>query len=230
MAYLGSSPSCELPLTLSTPSSVLLVADRFVSAEFLEYAKQLAVRYSSGGRGYLATHPLVWSLKQPFLVDLSILRPCAWVVDHRNNVAPLLFYDLFGCQNGYKRHHPYRGSALVQFEWSSLQEHQGTRTVVLRLVKFIKPLERTNDPKGLSLVPEPREGELIMKPDPYVIRRGNLKYAPWFCDLDKPQRASRTIREPLRLLLDDGEKTPNRSLDLGVSLGLWNAMDNSVSP
>ncbi|KZT25090.1 hypothetical protein NEOLEDRAFT_1178832 [Neolentinus lepideus HHB14362 ss-1] len=51
---------------------------------------------------------------------------------------------------GTKQYMPFRGSALLRFERSTLHEHRGTRTVVLRLVKFLTPLERADHMDDLA--------------------------------------------------------------------------------
>ncbi|KZT25088.1 hypothetical protein NEOLEDRAFT_1134320 [Neolentinus lepideus HHB14362 ss-1] len=120
--------------------------------------------------------PFVWSLKQPFLVKLARPHSKAWVVNHQLDAAMLNLSAVFGSRIGYGNHFPYRGCALVQFEPSPLKEHQGTRAVVLRLIKFTRPLERTDDVVGLELVPEPREGELVMR---LRKKHGVFTRVPW---------------------------------------------------
>jgi hypothetical protein len=54
------------------------------------------------------------------------------------------------------------GSALCCFERSSLPQHQGTRTVVIRIVKITSPVTRT-DPNDKDPIPLPAEGELARR-------------------------------------------------------------------
>ena len=61
------------------------------------------------------------------------------------------------------------GSALARFERSTLPDHNGTRTVVLRFLKIITPVKCVVPLYDGSIVP-PKEGELH--------RRTSLKYNP----------------------------------------------------
>lgn len=65
------------------------------------------------------------------------------------------------------------GSALCCFERSPLPEHDGTRTIVLRINKILKPVT-VNIPNYNGPVQKPTEGGLIY--------RGQV---PWWCDVDK---------------------------------------------
>jgi hypothetical protein len=72
------------------------------------------------------------------------------------------------------------GSALVQLERSTLQEHNGTRTVVLRFLKIITPVECVI-PLYDGYIHCPKEGELY--------RRG-LKSQAWSVNLDRDKLKS----------------------------------------
>ena len=54
------------------------------------------------------------------------------------------------------------GSALVRFERSTLPEHKGTRTVVLRFLKIITPVKCVI-PFNDSHIVSPEEGELYRR-------------------------------------------------------------------
>ena len=63
------------------------------------------------------------------------------------------------------------GHAHVHFELSTLPEHQGTQTFVLRIAKILKPVNpRPGSPAGTPAI---REGSLL----PMVTSTGELK--PW---------------------------------------------------
>ena len=69
------------------------------------------------------------------------------------------------------------GSALVRLERSTLSEHNGTRTVVLRFLKIITPVKCVI-PSYDHHVCIPKEGELHKK--------GFAQPRPWSANIDKP--------------------------------------------
>ena len=86
------------------------------------------------------------------------------------------------------------GSALARFERSTLPDHEGTRTVVLRFLKIITPVKCVI-PLYDGYVCCPKEGELYRK------SRSTLKMdqSVWSIDIDKPKGA---MIRGLRLLWD----------------------------
>ena len=78
--------------------------------------------------------------------------------------------------------HESLGSVLARFERSTLPEHKGTRTVVLRFLKIITPLSCVI-PKYDKYIPCPVEGELY--------RRGSkFAHQVWNINIDKPHPES----------------------------------------
>ena len=71
------------------------------------------------------------------------------------------------------------GSALVRFERSTIPDHKGTRTVVLRFLKIITPVECVI-PHYAGKIVQPEEGEL---------HRRMRKAVPlvWSIDIDKDE-------------------------------------------
>jgi hypothetical protein len=67
--------------------------------------------------------------------------------------------------------HEFVGSALVRFERSTLPDHEGTRTVVLRFLKIITPVKCVV-PLYDEYVYCPREGELHRRTGKDKINRG----------------------------------------------------------
>jgi hypothetical protein len=61
------------------------------------------------------------------------------------------------------------GSALVRFERSTLPDHKGTRTLVLRFLKIITPVKCVI-PLYDTKIAQPEEGEL---------HRRSLSYSSW---------------------------------------------------
>jgi hypothetical protein len=77
------------------------------------------------------------------------------------------------------------GSALVRFERSTLPDHIGTRTVVLRFLKIITPVKCVI-PLHDGKIAQPEEGELYRR----SLSRGkvvesNLKHVVWSVNIDK---------------------------------------------
>ena len=88
------------------------------------------------------------------------------------------------------------GSVLVRFERSTLPEHQGTRTVVLRILKIITSLKCVI-PHYDGNVVMPEEGELHRRYRRYANYKPNLRV--WNIDIDK--RKGAFVRS-LKLLWD----------------------------
>ena len=81
------------------------------------------------------------------------------------------------------------GSALARFERSTLPDHYGTRTVVLRFLKIITPVKCVVPLYDGSIAP-PREGELYRRSSPKYNRRTRKVidglYPPvWSSNIDK---------------------------------------------
>ena len=77
--------------------------------------------------------------------------------------------------------HESVGSALARFERSTLQEHNGTRTVVLRFLKIITPVECVV-PSHDNYVCYPKEGELHRR----GFKRGSkTDHRVWSVNLDR---------------------------------------------
>jgi hypothetical protein len=98
--------------------------------------------------------------------------------------------------------HEFEGSVLVRFERSTLPEHEGTRTIVLRVLKIITPVK--------CVIPDydgylccPKEGELysrlhrVTKKFPSPL---NLEQQVWSVNIDKSKNS--LITTGLRLLWD----------------------------
>ena len=88
--------------------------------------------------------------------------------------------------------HEFVGSALVRFERSTLPEHEGTRTIVLRFLKIITPVKCVM-PLYDGYICCPKEGEL------YQRTKHNTTKTVWSVNLDKPKGL---MGRSLRLLWD----------------------------
>ncbi|KAG5638226.1 hypothetical protein H0H81_001227 [Sphagnurus paluster] len=58
--------------------------------------------------------------------------------------------------------HCYSGRIQLRFERSSLEEHKGTNTIVLRVLKIVEPI-RALHPNSEQYIPIPREGQLFQR-------------------------------------------------------------------
>ena len=72
------------------------------------------------------------------------------------------------------------GSALARFERSTLPEHKGTRTIVLRFLKIITPVKCIM-PLYDGYIRWPKEGELFLR-EPYPVRSNSQV---WSVNIDK---------------------------------------------
>ena len=91
--------------------------------------------------------------------------------------------------------HEFVGSALARFERSTLPDHEGTRTVVLRFLKIITPVKCVM-PLYDGSISCPKEGELHRR-IPKTDKR--LGQAVWSVNIDKSKG---TMTRGLRLLWD----------------------------
>ena len=93
--------------------------------------------------------------------------------------------------------HEFVGRALVRFERSTLPDHEGTRTVVLRFLKIFTPVKCVI-PHYDGYICCPEEGELHRKPQRNGLRIGQ---SLWSVNIDRSKPPSSLLRG-LRLLWD----------------------------
>ena len=96
-----------------------------------------------------------------------------------DTISPILIYS-----------HGFVGSALARFERSTLPEHNGTRAVLLRLLKIITPVECTI-PHYDNYIRFPKEGELYLQ-----------RAQVWSVNIDILRYKQKCILRGLRLLWD----------------------------
>ena len=96
--------------------------------------------------------------------------------------------------------HEFVGTALARFERSTLPEHKGTRTVVLRFLKIITPV-RCVFPLYDGC---PKEGELhrILRRIPKNASKKAVDQTVWSLNIDRPKISQRSMRQSLQLLCD----------------------------
>ena len=91
---------------------------------------------------------------------------------------------------------------MARFERSTLTEHKGTRTVVLRFLKIITPVKSVI-PDYDDRICRPEEGELHRRPR-LIGRAGGLVYTRqlWGINIDMPKVANINALRGLQLLWD----------------------------
>ena len=163
---------------------------------------------------YRAPHRL-YTLDDTFIIDFSCNRLYFHVITEKGFETMLFirtFRDRRKICNGapytgehtnrhllllYDYSHEFIGSALARFERSTLLEHEGTRTVVLRFLKIITPVKCVI-PLYDGYICCPKEGELYQK-------KSGLKACQkvWSVDIDKPLAKGRSkFTTGLQLLWD----------------------------
>ena len=90
--------------------------------------------------------------------------------------------------------HEFVGSALVRFERSTLQDHNGTRIVVLRFLKIITPVKCVI-PDYDGYICCPKEGELHRRSRKFF----RMDQSVWSVNIDKSKGS---MIPGLRLLWD----------------------------
>ncbi|KAJ7764915.1 hypothetical protein B0H16DRAFT_1310562 [Mycena metata] len=125
----------------------------------------------------------LFRLKQPFPVAFD-RGLHAWIVGSGDAPALRWTYAYMFADNRMSMRplvRPYSGSALAQFELSTLPEHAGGTVVVFRIVNMLEPPSCVLDSYD-NAIPMPVEGELVRRPMGHA-RASRLQ--PWFCDLAK---------------------------------------------
>ena len=157
---------------------------------------------------------LLYKLNDKFIIDFSITLQSLFAITMRG-VTVLTFSGPWIEQRHNKARAPYKGaytnksllpnddsnkavgSALARFERSGHPDHNGTKTVVLRILKIITPVECVI-PGYDGHIPQAKEGELHRR---YTrsSSHNKLHHPVWSVNIDKPK--SRFVRG-LRLLWD----------------------------
>ncbi|KIM71680.1 hypothetical protein PILCRDRAFT_820866 [Piloderma croceum F 1598] len=125
---------------------------------------------------------IIHSFGQLFHVDFD-LNCFYFFLLTMNQLRRQRYYGLFTEYEDHPIIRPYLGSALCCFERSILPQHNGTRTVVIRIVKMISPPICVY-PDYNGCIPLPVEGELVH----YHYKRWGLQ--PKSYNVDSPGHAS----------------------------------------
>ncbi|TFK46234.1 hypothetical protein OE88DRAFT_1707835 [Heliocybe sulcata] len=200
-----------------------LLSEKLVTVNVLDTAQNISSRNGKRTYRPATGSLLIWKFGQSFLVDLTRNESSLWVIGRsaverlvlpslssvcvRKSDRTEICYVLSGSHesrtsrqttmhdflNGVE-YTPFAGRALVQFERSTLPEHKGTRTVVLRILKVMKKSDGSDD---ASWTPEPQEDGLDMS--------GMHQHA-WSVDVHHPQPGSGLLSssaKALRILFDN---------------------------
>jgi hypothetical protein len=94
--------------------------------------------------------------------------------------------------------HEFVGTALARFERSTLPEHNGTRTILLRILKMITPAKCVI-PLYDNRVHLPKEGELLHR---RVFTKHKFHDQAWGVNIDVPGPRYKCILRGFQLLWD----------------------------
>ncbi|KAF8816983.1 hypothetical protein BYT27DRAFT_7205417 [Phlegmacium glaucopus] len=170
-----------------TPLYQKLREDRLVSDDlhtFLSTSTMKNVLYSRS--------QLLYTLNDTFLIDFSTIGQYLFVITEKGTETLGFRGRFFDSRDSHKGT-PYTGSALARFERSTLRAHKGTRTVVLRFLKIITPVQCVM-PLYDGYIARPAEGQLYQR-KPSIRSHQQV----WSVDLDKQKGL---VIRGLRLLWD----------------------------
>jgi hypothetical protein len=153
---------------------------------------------------------LLYTLHDTFIIDFSNIASYFSVITEQGTMGKLPFEKIFfdnremhmctpytgaytNCYSNIDYSHKSIGSALARFERSTLPDHKGTRTIVLRFLKIITPVKPTIHSYD-DHVCFPKEGEFYQRRG-----RGNKLCKPWSVNIDK---SNATMLRGFRLLWD----------------------------
>ncbi|TFK53887.1 hypothetical protein OE88DRAFT_1625265 [Heliocybe sulcata] len=174
-----------------------LLSEDLVTEQMLDTALQISASYGAGLHHPGAGSLLIWKFGQRFLVNLPNMGVSLWVIGS-SAVERLLLPSLSSVcvrESGSSEacYVLSERQALVQFERSTLPEHKGTRTVVLRILKVITKSEGSDD---ASWMPEPQDDSLDMT---------EIHEHCWSWNVDQPSRGVPlgASAKALRILFDN---------------------------
>ena len=147
---------------------------------------------------------ILYTLNDTFIIDFSIPDLSFPIITEQGRET-LRFSSQF-CDHRYSRQgRPYTGaythhcsqnddshasigSVLARFERSTLPEHAGTRTIVLRFLKIITPVKCVM-PHYDNYIAFPKEGELYQR-----TRKRTSYWQVWSVNVDQPKPMARIFR------------------------------------
>jgi len=127
----------------------------------------------------------LYTLNDTFIVDFGHYEWSLNIITEQG-VEKLAFLRRFS-EDRPTRITPYTGSALAQFERSTLPDHIGTRTVVLRFLNIITPVKCVI-PLYDGYIAPPQEGELYRR----TFR--SFHHRVWSVNIDEPSMLNRGLQ------------------------------------
>jgi hypothetical protein len=123
----------------------------------------------------------LYTLNDTFIVYFSSPEQILTIITEQGMESIRFAGPFYEASKG-RRRIPYTGSALVRFERSTLPKHKGTRTVVLRILKIITPVQCVIPLYDGNVLP-PKEGELHQR---YPYRKDSaVACEVWSLNIDK---------------------------------------------
>ncbi|RDB31097.1 hypothetical protein Hypma_000004 [Hypsizygus marmoreus] len=145
----------------------LLLSDGLVTPELLEHCRHLGARSEVPNGLNQMYHHILFTLEQPFILNLASSYSFAVVGPQRIERAKLRFTAVQRTGFSPRRFFPYSGQCMVRLEPSLALEHAGKRVAVIRVLEILTPIIST-DPtftpghKG-GLFRMPTVGSLLVK-------------------------------------------------------------------
>ncbi|PSR77476.1 hypothetical protein PHLCEN_2v7907 [Hermanssonia centrifuga] len=134
-----------------------LLSDGLISEDTLSICKTAIDAHKT--RRFNATSRVLFAFGQPFYIRFGRFSKF-YVIDtsgYQERIIDVLWVYPFN-ENGPL----YRsGSAICCFELSNLPEHEGTRSVVIRVLKILEPITQTPQDDPRIHLPEVVEGGLL---------------------------------------------------------------------
>lgn len=140
---------------------------------------------------------ILYKLEDPFVARLHCVESLVCMTQESVKTGPIM--PIFIDARQHIKMHPYEGMlfispirmfsqdnynpigyVLVRFERSTLAEHANTRTILLRILKELSPIECVFDDYD-SYIARPTSGRLVSG----IFHKGGRKYRPWSANLDK---------------------------------------------
>ncbi|KAF8074061.1 hypothetical protein FPV67DRAFT_784793 [Lyophyllum atratum] len=178
------------------PFRIRLLKDNLFDSDLMRLIQDNASRYRFYPKG-----TYLHSLEQPFSLDLARRRSHPMHIFTPHATGAILINSTFADlrKEHTKSRLPYSGRILVRFERSTLPEHAGTRSLVLRVLDIQDPIKVVIPGYDMYL-PIPTKGCLVER---YRLAGKGARTAPrpYSINLDRPVKAWKDIG----LLLPESE-------------------------
>ncbi|RDB31107.1 hypothetical protein Hypma_000022 [Hypsizygus marmoreus] len=122
----------------------LLLSDGLVTPELLEHCRHLGARSEVPNGLNQMYHNMLFTLEQPFILDLASSHSFAVVGPQRIERAKLRVTAVQRARYSPRRFLPYSGQCMVRFERSLAPEHAGKRIAVIRVLEILIPIGITD--------------------------------------------------------------------------------------